>query len=1002
MLAPRASTAFVCLRCELKRSRGRPPACTPRPRPSHASFSTTARRHDADDVRIQTNADDVRIQAPGEPPAQTDAHDVRIQANAHDVRIQANAHDVRIQANAHDVKIQANAHDVRIQANAANTPVRISKEYMRKGKVFRQRKAKLGMTRMDEDADILVINEAPQPDDAEKTQPEPLEPISVPDILSSLQQEGAPVTNEDVARQLDSLRPARDHADEPHYVTTADFVKLVAALTRGFTTTQLSHYCSAAKSIKQDTLYKVVKASVKATKRSEWHPTTTSIEKRLPGVETIKKPKQKAKSIRKATLVDKILRDVWKLELLEEMEAPGELELRLKEWELKLLHAGANDSNLARIAKIRNAKVEIHWPTNVLRITADKNTAEYTANDVEAALSKTHTTSLHLNRWVALLNLPNSLPNDGLAASLPADYVSSLTGAHIYPTDPFTLKIHGLNETSVAEAKRTLIRLLPFKESATRTIDTQRLDAARYDSYLLPTFNETKSLDYAYRDLSLGRWALPVTRSADTTPLEEHQESQEKFKPKLNPDQSTHGLVNRVVSFMRPPVDGSFTGSESTPRNRQTGYWALEPEYKVSADFGQALFSLEDSDPNKVVEAAADSGRSPFQPAIPGLGSLLASSEFQNLSRTETPALLYDFIPSPDQKVFETETVLKEIGPTFPKLHVQVRTGRDGIRPTIHKLSLGFHERIHDVLLPDQAADIRFYRYGRLRFSSKSHHDKNVEEWSEAVRQNIESGERLSAPSLVIDIPKWTIPGFPSDATGMLPIKYLFSGIQFRQSVTGRLLDTQISYSTMQSGKLGARGGTLSAYSPNLTDDQYEVQIREFATKCVQMVDYITQAGAQTQPPRQIRLPRNDYSARKQRRAAFSEGQDPLPMHEQEQAQDQHRDQRSDAAETIEDLQDEDQVDTYDETQTSNDQDDARLASRLDGDAPPIEANGAAEEINSEADEDKLTAKDKLQSQEADALLDDLFGDDAIDEPDAEEKDMSSKQSERPSHGSRY
>ncbi|KZM19997.1 uncharacterized protein EKO05_0003344 [Ascochyta rabiei] len=925
MLAPRASSALACLRCDLELKLqlqlglGRPTPCTPRRRPSHPSFSTTARRHDA--------ADDVETR------------------------------------------------------NAATKPVRIVKEYTRQGKLIRQRRAKLGMKRMDEDADILVINEAPEPEDPEKKQPEPFEPISVPDILSSLQQEGAPVTNEDVARQLDSLRPMRGSPHEPHHVTTADFVKLVAALTRGFTTAQLSHYCSAAKSIKQDALFKVVKASVKATKRSEWHPTTTSIEKRLPGVETIKKPKQKAKGIRKATLVDKILRDVWKLELLEEMEAPGELELRLKEWELNLLHAGANDSNLARIAKIRNAKVEIHWPTNVLRITADKNTAEYTANDVEEALSKTHTTSLDLKRWAAQLNMPSSLPNNDLAASLPAEYVASITGAHIYPSDPFTLKIHGLNETSVAEAKRTLIRLLPFKESATRTIDTQRLDAAKHDSYLLPTFNETKSLDYAHRSLSLGRWALPVTRSADTFSPEEHGTSQEEIKLKSRLDQSTHGLINRVVSFMRPPVDGSFTGSESAPQNRRTGYWALEPEYKVSADFGQALFPLEYADPNKVVEAAADSARSPFQPAIPGLGSLLASSEFQNLSRTETPALLYEFIPSPDQKVFETETSLKQIGPTFPKLHVQVRTGRDGNRPTIHKLSLGFQERVHDVLLPDQAADIRFYRYGRLRFSSKSHHDKNVEEWSEAVRQNIESGGRLSAPSLTIDIPKWTIPGYPSDATGMLPIKYLFSGIQFRQSVTGRLLDTQISYSTMQSGKLGARGGALSAYSPNLKDDQYEAQIREFATKCVQMVDYITQAGAQTQPLRQMRLPRNDHSARKQRRAALLEGEDPLLTHKQEQTRGQYRDQRSNTAKTIEDLQDQDQVDTYDQTQTSlNDQDDARLASRLDEDAPPSEANSAADEAQSEAEEDKLNAREILQSQEADALLNDLFGDDAVEE----------------------
>lgn len=77
---------------------------------------------------------------------------------------------------------------------------------------------------------------------------------------------------------------------------------------------------------------------------------------------------------------------------------------------------------------MRNAKVEIHWPTSVLRITADKNTAEYTADDVEEALSKARTTSLELKRWARQLRVPLDA---SLVASLPIDYVASLTGTDI-------------------------------------------------------------------------------------------------------------------------------------------------------------------------------------------------------------------------------------------------------------------------------------------------------------------------------------------------------------------------------------------------------------------------------------------------------------------------------------------------------------------------------------------------------------------------------------------
>lgn len=292
MLAPRASSAFVCLRCELKLARPRASA-QPRPPSSYAAFSSSARR------RYDAAADEAPVQenAASESPA---------------------------------------------QENAARKSLRISREYIRKGKIVRQRKAKLGMKRMDEDADVLVLNTAPMREGREKTEPEvlELEPIAVPDILSSLQHDSAPATQEEAERQLESLRPVRQNPDEPQYVTTADFVKLKAALTRGFTTRQLSGYYSTAKKIKKNTVAKLLFATTQATKRSSWHPTTTDIKTRLPGVDATLPQTPKPKGLRKATLVDKILRDVWKLELLEELEASGELELRLKEWQLKLLQTG--------------------------------------------------------------------------------------------------------------------------------------------------------------------------------------------------------------------------------------------------------------------------------------------------------------------------------------------------------------------------------------------------------------------------------------------------------------------------------------------------------------------------------------------------------------------------------------------------------------------------------------------------------------------------------------
>ncbi|KAF3006590.1 hypothetical protein E8E13_007011 [Curvularia kusanoi] len=831
--------------------------------------------------------------------------------------------------------------------------------------VDEQRKAKLGMKRMDEDADVLVLNEAPVQDELEPKQPEVLEPISVPDILASLEQDSAPATQEDVEKQLESLRPNRGNPDESQYVTTADFLKLVAALNRGFTHAQLSGYYSTAKSIKKGSINKVIRATVRATRRSQWLPITTNIENGLSAHEVLegktgKKQKPKKTRKAKAALIDKILRDVWRLELLEELEAPGEIELRLKEWELHLLqtgepHAGTtgSESALSRIGRVRNAKVEIHWPSNLLRITADKTTAEYTADDVEATLSEAQGRTFDPQYWKELLDKEHVSKHSSLTSDLPIEYVSSITHTYIAKFDKDTIRIYGLKKDSIEEAERTLARFLPFKESAKRTIDTQRLDTTQHGTYLQPVYHDENSLDFIHRNVKLGRWVVPVSRvegSATTT----GPGMSEQLISQPDVGKSLHGVINRVASLLKPPVDPTSTGIETAPRQRQTGYWTVDPEYKMSADFGQSLFSLRLSDRNKVVDAIANPAVSPFRPGIPGLGNLLTSSSIEHLSRTETPALLYDFLPSPHQPHKGIS-----IGPEFPRLYIQVRPGHDGGRPTVHKLSLGFHERIHDVLLPDRSVDIRFHRYGRLRFSIKSHHDANVEAWSEAVRQNIESGERLSAPSLTIGIPKWTIPGSSPDATGTVEVKYDFRGIQFRQSVSGRLLDMQISYSTLQSGKLGAQSNSLSAYPDKLKGADMESQIREFATKCMHMVDRISQAGAQIQPKN-----------RKERRAAVQAN---VPC--SASAENQDPGQKIITEADHDNSQSRGQTDSLESLETNAD-----LVSRLDDVTPVENAEAALDEAYDEAEDNRRDAKSKLQQQEADALLEDLFGETAVDE----------------------
>jgi hypothetical protein len=520
--------------------------------------------------------------------------------------------------------------------------------------------------------------------------------------------------------------------------------------------------------------------------------------------------------------------------------------------------AAEKETLLDKIRRTRRAKLDIYKPHDILRITADKTTAEYAANDVEEAFQHTQRSRMNLNTYlgqIAKRDIKSDWKSDLVSLLYtPKDFdvVSMLTRTSVEAVGKNMLIIRGFDKTSLEEAKRTLVRFLHLKEPVTRTFDTQKSGTADRTTFLSPVLPEDNFLEYKYRRGDLGRLSMPIIRLTEPESVDFQAE-----KPAKAPKTAFHGLVNRTVAtVLRSATDMPLPTHESSD-------WVPEPRYKLSAEFGQVLFPLEDADPSRIVEAArARPFRSPFLPIIPGLTSLFTSPNLSATARLQTPSLQYEFRPDPS---YAPEKLL-------PKLSIKMHTGRSGAKATLHKLTLSFQQRIHDVLLPDKASDVRFYRRGSLHFNVKHHNDENVQAWVDAVIKNIESGGRLTAPPLHLKIPKWTIPGCSSEEKEMCDARYHFSGIQFRQSVAGNLFGEDISYSTVQSGKLGAKGGALTAHYTGHGDVEVrdESTVKAFVERCFDMADLITDASTQTLPvSRQLR-PRYEKSDRKTKRMAMS------------------------------------------------------------------------------------------------------------------------------------
>jgi hypothetical protein len=87
---------------------------------------------------------------------------------------------------------------------------------------------------------------------------------------------------------------------------------------------------------------------------------------------------------------------------------------------------------------VRKAKIEIHQQHSVLRITADRTTAEYVADDIEEALQNVETKKVQLKSWIPWLDTAK-VPEDQKLATLYTEedfhMVTSLTRASIQRMD---------------------------------------------------------------------------------------------------------------------------------------------------------------------------------------------------------------------------------------------------------------------------------------------------------------------------------------------------------------------------------------------------------------------------------------------------------------------------------------------------------------------------------------------------------------------------------------
>lgn len=405
MLASRASSAFVCLRCELNLTRPKLPVLARQlaRRSPHASFSITDHRRDALDDH-----------SAAEQPATELKKDKAPALSEHP----------------------------------------LGRRFRRKkgGRAVIERTAQLqGTKTLGEDAAILVLTEVAQPKKETPQIPEPVYDESTEALnLAEVIENDKPATLDEAVELIDNLRPKPlgDATDDAHYISQTAYVRLARHIARGFNGAQLMHYYvtkkkaddASAKRLKQKFSKKALALQKKGTFKTEWSRKTSSVARCewSPGITDINKrlsninvQKSSRRAVTKHLLVDQILREQWHLVMLEEIESAGELEMTLDHWQLVLLTLG-DETALDRIGKARRAKLEVHHQDKVLRITADKHTAEYAADDVKQLLNGSILHTFDIKPWARYWVDPGLIATpQALFAKSDLQTLRTMTGAYL-------------------------------------------------------------------------------------------------------------------------------------------------------------------------------------------------------------------------------------------------------------------------------------------------------------------------------------------------------------------------------------------------------------------------------------------------------------------------------------------------------------------------------------------------------------------------------------------
>lgn len=301
------------------------------------------------------------------------------------------------------------------------------------------------------------------------------------------------------------------------------------------------------------------------------------------------------------------------------------------------------------------------------------------------------------------------------------------------------------------------------------------------------------------------------------------------------------GTIASTHQFLFRRVQKKESTARHIPGNSES-CWDKDLRQKTSVVFGQVLYPAK-STASENNYHKVKSGRE-FLTTIPGLREFLRDLPSQHMFRQEQLFI----------RLTPTRWSGSQGNPTndLPDLEIRISIDTENRTVGLHSVKLIVGETQSDVLLPDEATDLRFLAETHLPTGKQV--DQRIRDFIEASNLNIWGQDRLKTPArLQLMIPPHALRSRIGNSKPVvipdseIQVDYVFAGLSHQSFFRVPYPEFELEYSIIEAGRTGGRRDELRI---SLPEQNQIVHNQEQFTAFFTAAHVLAQNLKQTQPQR--------------------------------------------------------------------------------------------------------------------------------------------------------